>query len=125
VGRRGGEGKRKEREGEKEVFAVITPLSSLPQQVQPKGPYIIAGNRLAFAMAYKMQQAGDEIQRLIILDDNHLWFDRSLVDSGITKREQRGAIGMIKVRDTHVYVSSHSHACVSPFPPPHSSFSCA
>lgn len=55
---------------------------NLIKAVQPKGPYIVAGNRLAYALAYAMEQQGDELQRLIILDDNHLWFDRAVVDAG-------------------------------------------
>lgn len=67
------------------------------KSVQPKGPYIIAGNRLAFALAHTLESQGDELQRLIIIDDNHLWFDRALVDAGVTNREHRGAVGMIKL----------------------------
>jgi hypothetical protein len=45
-------------------------------QVQPQGPYIVAGNRLAFALACALEARGCTLSSVIIMDDNPLWFDR-------------------------------------------------
>ncbi|KAG1660592.1 hypothetical protein FOA52_003023 [Chlamydomonas sp. UWO 241] len=76
--------------------ALLEAFVSTMLKVQPQGPYIVAGNRLAFSVAVELEARGCTVASVINMDDNLLWFDRAEVEKVATHRDQLGWIGMFK-----------------------------